>query len=50
MAPQSETFLDTVWAAVIVFYVTLISVGVLAKRSYPMGTEAARAVLSSEPD
>jgi uncharacterized membrane protein len=39
-----------VWAVVIVFYIGLIAVTVLAKRSYPMGSEAARAVLSQEPD
>lgn len=39
-----------VWLVVGAFYVALIAVAVLAKRTYPMGTEAARAVLSSEPD
>jgi uncharacterized membrane protein len=39
-----------VWAAVGVFYVVLAAIALLAKRTYPMGTEAARAVLSSEPD
>jgi uncharacterized membrane protein len=39
-----------VWAVVVVFYAGLIAVGLLAKRTYPMGSEAARAVLSQEPD
>ena len=39
-----------VWLAVGVFYLLLAAVALLAKRTYPMGTEAARAVLSSEPD
>jgi uncharacterized membrane protein len=39
-----------VWPLVIIFYLGLIAVGVLAKRTYPMGSEAARAVLSQEPD
>jgi uncharacterized membrane protein len=39
-----------VWSLVGVFYVALIAIGLLAKRSYPMGSEAARAVLSQEPD
>ena len=39
-----------VWVVVIVFYATLIAIGVLAQRSYPMGSDAARAVLSQEPD
>ncbi len=39
-----------VWACVLAFYAVLIAVAVLAKRTYPMGTEAARAVLSAEPD
>jgi len=39
-----------VWALVIVFYIALIAIAVLAKRTYPMGSEAARAVLSQEPD
>jgi uncharacterized membrane protein len=39
-----------VWVCVAVFYVVLIAVGLLARRSYPMGSEAARAILSEEPD
>ena len=39
-----------VWAVVLVFYAGLIAVAVLARRTYPMGSEAARAVLSQEPD
>jgi len=38
------------WALVTIFYVVLIAIGVLAKRSYPMGSEAAKAILSEEPD
>jgi uncharacterized membrane protein len=39
-----------VWAIVIVTYLALIAVGLLAKRSYPMGSDAAQAVLRQEPD
>jgi uncharacterized membrane protein len=39
-----------VWACVVVFYLGLVAVSLLAKRTYPMGSEAARAVLSQEPD
>jgi uncharacterized membrane protein len=39
-----------VWAGVALFYVALAMVALLAKRTYPMGSEAARAVLSAEPD
>jgi uncharacterized membrane protein len=39
-----------VWAVVVVTYLALISVGLLAKRTYPMGSEAAQAVLRQEPD
>jgi uncharacterized membrane protein len=39
-----------VWVFVVLFYAALIAVGLLAKRTYPMGSEAARAVLSQEPD
>ena len=39
-----------VWLLVAVFYVCLAAIGLLAKRTYPMGTEAARAVLSADPD
>jgi uncharacterized membrane protein len=38
------------WLLVGVFYVALTAIAVLAKRSYPMGSEAARAILSQEPD
>jgi uncharacterized membrane protein len=38
------------WTLVAVFYVVLTAIGLLAKRSYPMGSEAAKALLSSEPD
>ena len=39
-----------VWGLVIVTYVALIGIAMLAKRSYPMGSEAAQAVLRQEPD
>lgn len=39
-----------VWLLVGAAYIVLAGIGVLAKRTYPMGTEAARAVLSGEPD
>jgi uncharacterized membrane protein len=39
-----------VWTVVVAFYIILIAIAVLAKRSYPMGSDAARAVLSQEPD
>ena len=39
-----------VWLGVVLFYVLISAVGLLAERTYPMGDEAARAVLSSEPD
>jgi uncharacterized membrane protein len=39
-----------VWAAVVVVYVALGAIAVLAQRTYPMGNEAARTVLSAEPD
>ncbi len=39
-----------VWAGVVLFYILLALVGLGAKRTYPMGSEAARAVLSQEPD
>ncbi|HET6320107.1 MAG TPA: DUF2270 domain-containing protein [Chloroflexota bacterium] len=41
---------EVVWACVVLFYVGLIAVGLLARRTYPMGSEAARAILSEEPD
>ena len=39
-----------VWAGVVLFYLVLSAVALLAERRYPMGSEAARAVLSQEPD
>ena len=39
-----------VWALVVCGYAVLAAIGVLAKRSYPMGSEAAQAVLRQEPD
>jgi uncharacterized membrane protein len=39
-----------VWACVLGAYAALVAIGVLAKRSYPMGSEAAQAVLRQEPD
>jgi uncharacterized membrane protein len=39
-----------VWALVVCVYAVLVAVGVLAKRSYAMGSEAAQAVLKQEPD
>ena len=39
-----------VWAGVLGFYAILTAVALLAQRTYPMGSEAARAVLSQEPD
>jgi uncharacterized membrane protein len=39
-----------VWGVVAIFYVVITAVGVLAKRTYPMGSEAARVLLSQEPD
>lgn len=39
-----------VWAVVLVGYVVLVAISVLAQRSYPMGNEAAQAVLRQEPD
>ncbi|MBV8714310.1 MAG: DUF2270 domain-containing protein [Chloroflexi bacterium] len=39
-----------VWAAVVLTYAALFGIGVLAKRTYPMGSEAAQAVLRQEPD
>src|SRR5437588_6248289 len=41
---------SVVWALVVASYFGLIAVAMLAKRSYPMGSEAARAVLRQEPD
>jgi uncharacterized membrane protein len=39
-----------VWAAVLLAYATLLAIALLAKRTYPMGSEAAQAVLRQEPD
>ena len=39
-----------VWALVVCGYAVLAAIGVVAKRSYPMGSEAAQAVLRQEPD
>jgi uncharacterized membrane protein len=39
-----------VWALVAVAYAVLIAIAVLAKRTYPQGSEAAQAVLKQEPD
>jgi len=39
-----------IWALVVATYFGLIGVAMLAKRSYPMGSEAAQAVLRQEPD
>jgi uncharacterized membrane protein len=37
-------------AGVFLFYVLMAAIGFLAERTYPMGDEAARGVLRSEPD
>jgi uncharacterized membrane protein len=39
-----------VWVVVVVGYVAITAIGLLAQRSYPMGNEAAQAVLRQEPD
>jgi uncharacterized membrane protein len=39
-----------VWAAVVLSYLALAIVGFVAQRTYPMGNEAAQAVLRQEPD
>ena len=39
-----------IWIVVVVVYVALLAIGLLAKRTYPMGSEAAKAVLRQEPD
>ena len=39
-----------VWALVLVGYAALLAIALLAKRSYPQGSEAAQAVLTQEPD
>lgn len=39
-----------VWAVVVIGYSALFAIALLAKRTYPMGSEAAQAVLKQEPD
>jgi uncharacterized membrane protein len=39
-----------VWALIVVTYVLIAAIGLVAKRSYPMGSEAAQALLRQEPD
>jgi uncharacterized membrane protein len=39
-----------VWVVVLIAYGVLIAISVLAKRTYPQGSEAAQAVLKQEPD
>jgi uncharacterized membrane protein len=39
-----------IWIVVAVSYLALVAIGLLAQRSYPMGNEAAQAVLRQEPD
>jgi len=39
-----------VWALVVVGYATLTAIGLLAQRTYPLGNEAAQAILRQEPD
>jgi len=39
-----------VWALVVVGYIALLAIALLAKRTYPMGSEAAQALLKQEPD
>ena len=39
-----------VWAVVVLGYAVLTAIGLGAERTYPMGEETARAVLSQEPD
>jgi uncharacterized membrane protein len=41
---------QVVWVIVIVGYVAITAITLLAQRSYPMGNEAAQAVLRQEPD
>src|SRR6266571_9093493 len=41
---------SVVWAIVVAGYVAITAIGLLAQRSYPMGNEAAQAVLRQEPD
>jgi uncharacterized membrane protein len=39
-----------VWVLVVLAYAALVGIAILAKRTYPMGSEAAQAVLKQEPD
>ena len=39
-----------IWALVVLTYAALLAIGLLAKRHYAMGSEAAQAVLRQEPD
>jgi uncharacterized membrane protein len=39
-----------IWALVLAAYAALVAIGLLAKRHYAMGSEAAQAVLRQEPD
>jgi uncharacterized membrane protein len=39
-----------VWFAIVVVYAALCAIALLAHRTYPMGNEAVRTILSSEPD
>lgn len=39
-----------IWVVVVVVYAALLAIGLLAKRTYPMGSDAAKAVLKQEPD
>jgi uncharacterized membrane protein len=41
---------EVVWAVVVIGYVAITAIALLAQRSYPMGNEAAQAVLRQEPD
>jgi uncharacterized membrane protein len=41
---------QVVWALVLAGYVAITAISLLAQRSYPMGNEAAQAVLRQEPD
>ena len=38
------------WVLVVCVYVALIGIALIANRTYPMGSEAAQAVLRQEPD
>jgi uncharacterized membrane protein len=39
-----------VWALAVGFYLVLVGIGLVAQRTYPLGSEAAKALLSQEPD